>query len=117
MHGVIVADRFTLPWEHADVWSIEECKAWLQKHRERGWRPECLIAHGSGANTLFGSILVHDPGGPAWDVSWSLSDEAYKKELIDRKSKGYRPVTAVGHTDDDGRQRFSVIWIRYRTVG
>jgi len=114
VHGIIVDNQGTLPWTDSFSKTPNECKAWLEERKVHGWRPECLYACGTGAKTLFGSILVKDPDGPAWHASWSLSTAEYEKELIVRKSQGFRPLTAVGHEDEAGAQRFSVIWIRYR---
>jgi tRNA A-37 threonylcarbamoyl transferase component Bud32 len=116
VHGIILWDPLVLPWANVTEKSLSEVKAWLAMRKEKGWRPETLCAHGSGARTAFASIVVHDPDGPTWDVSWSLAPAEYEKAVVARKSLGYRPHSTVGHTDEAGSQRFSTIWIRYGTV-
>jgi hypothetical protein len=46
-------------------------------------------------------------------LSWALTPAQYDRELAARKGRGFRPHTAVGHDDESGALRYSVIWIRY----
>jgi hypothetical protein len=96
--------------------SLEICKDWLEKKKAEGWRPVHLYAYGSGPKTLFGGILLQDAKGPDWETSWSLTAEQYSAELAARKRQGFRPHTIVPHDNEAGALRFSIVWVRYRTV-
>ncbi len=113
-YGVVLDDWGTLPWTEVLEQTLDEIKEWVEKQKAQGWRPDHLCVNGNGARTQFGAILIRDPNGPDWEASWSLTKEEYEKELVARKRQGFRPLTAVWHSDDAKVGRFSAIWIRYR---
>jgi hypothetical protein len=113
VYDIIVGGPTNVSWADSVDQSLEVCKTWIEKQKLQGWRPEHLYTYGAGRNTQFGAILVQNPKGPDWDVSWALTPGQYEAELAERKRRGFRPHTAVGHDDDAGALHFSVIWIRY----
>ncbi len=117
VYGVVLGAPTDEIWSESDHQSLQECRAWIEKQKAIGWRPVHLYAYGEGAKTLFGTILIQDASGPDWDVSWALTPAEYAAALSTRKAQGFRPHTAVGHDDNDGNRRFSVIWIRFEEPG
>ena len=103
-----------VPWQESYALVFDDLKSYVEKHQADGWRPDHFCYYGVGAKRLFGAILIKDANKTDWAVSWSLTSADYGKEFIARNTQGYRPLTAVGHEDNTGAQRFSVIWIRYR---
>jgi hypothetical protein len=89
---IIVGDPAKVPWVDSVDQSLEVCKAWIDKQKAQGWRPEHLYACGDGPNTRFGAIMVQDPKGPDWDVSWALTPAQFDAELAARKRQGFRPM-------------------------
>ena len=113
VYDIIIGDPGKVPWVDLVDQSLEVCKTSIERQKAQGWRPVHLYAYGAGRNTLFGAILIQEPKAPDWDVSWALTPAQYEAELAERKRRGFRPHTAVGHDDDAGATRFSVLWIRY----
>ncbi|MBM3995181.1 MAG: hypothetical protein FJ303_13665 [Planctomycetes bacterium] len=114
VHDVVLGGPANTPWIEAADLSLADIKAWIDKHRAIGWRPDHLYAHGSGAGTRFGCILIQNADGPDWDVSWALTAAEYEKVLATRRANGFRPRHVVVHDSHLNERRFSVIWIRFQ---
>lgn len=114
--SVVIEDIDDMAWKESYNLSLDDWKTYVEEHKADGWRPDHFCYYGTDNKRLFGAILVKDPNRSDWDVSWSLTAADYEKELSARKAQGFRPLTAIGHEDNAGGQRFSAIWIRYRTV-
>jgi hypothetical protein len=114
--AVIFEDLDDTPWQESCNLSFDNWKAYVEKHQADGWRPDHFYYYSVGAKRLFGAILIKDPNKSDWDVSWSLAPAEYAREWGAQKARGFRPLTAIGHEDNAGAQRFSAIWIRYRAA-
>ena len=115
--AAILEEPNGVPWLESYGLSFLDCKAWVESHKADGWRPDHLYYYGVSTKRLFGGILIKDPNRSDWDVSWACTLAEYEKELAARNARGFRPLTAFGHEDSTGAQRFSVVWIRYRLPG
>jgi hypothetical protein len=111
---VVIEELDGVPWQETYNVPFDDLKAYVEKHRGEGWRPDHLCFYGIGEKRLFSAILIKDANKTDWDLSWSLTPAEYAKALTARRAQGFRPLTAIGHEDSAGMQRFSVIWIRYR---